>query len=228
MNNSKNIVLSIAAAIGAISSQPAMAGSTDGKIQVKILASGVLADGKIDSVPFDGIGLPAGSQTVLSDNVVPTLAAEFFLSPNLSVETICCFTQHHLNGAGALEGARIVDHILVLPATVTAKFHLAADGPVRPYVGAGPAMYFYIDERPGATSASLGADRVKLENKPGLALQAGLDFPLGDNGYAFSIDAKRYFVKTTAHFYAVDEAEVLTTKHTVSPWVISAGVAYRF
>lgn len=221
-------LVAVSAAAAAMTATPAAAGTPDGKFQAKVLATAVLPDGKITSVPLDNIGLPAGSQTELSDNVVPTAAIEYFATPNLSVETICCLTQHHLNGTGALAGTRIVDHILVLPATVTLKYHLAAAGPVRPYVGAGPALYFYIDERPGADAQALGADRVKLQNRPGAALQAGVDLPVGGNGFAVSFDAKRYFVKTKAHFYDAAGTEVLTTRHKVSPWVLSAGVAYRF
>jgi outer membrane protein len=42
-----------------------------------------------------------------------------------------------------------------------------------------------------------------------------------------SLDAKKYFMDTTAHFFA-GNAEVLTTKHSLDPWVVSAGLAYRF
>ena len=226
--NKLMLAASAIVAMSTVAASPAIAGSSDGKIQVKVLATGVLADGKITSVSRDDIGLPENSQTELSDNIVPTVAVEYYLSPKLSVETICCFTQHHLNGSDAIDGTRIVDHILVLPATVTAKYHFADKGPIRPYIGAGPAMYFYIDERPGATAKALGAERVKLANRPGLALQAGVDVPLNDKGFSLSFDAKRYFVKTKAHFYDADGVEVLTTNHKVSPWVLSGGIAYRF
>jgi outer membrane protein len=32
---------------------------------------------------------------------------------------------------------------------------------------------------------------------------------------------------TTAHFYVGDN-EVLQTKHSLDPWLLSAGIAYRF
>ena len=72
-------------------SSPALAGNPEGRLQVKVLATGVLPDGKIDKVKTDLIGLPAGSQTKANNNVVPTLAVEYFATPNISVETICCF-----------------------------------------------------------------------------------------------------------------------------------------
>ncbi|MFC0203582.1 OmpW/AlkL family protein [Novosphingobium soli] len=214
---------------------PALAGSPDGKLQVKVLATGVLPDGGIDKITSIDPGLAATLGTLgvgdvdakASDNVVPTLAVEYFFSKAVSVETICCFTQHHVNGAADLAGTRLVDHVLILPATLTAKLHLDTGGPIKPYLGAGPAWFVVFDEKPGATAEALGVDRVKMSNSLGLALQGGVDIALGQSGYGISLDAKKYFVKPTARFYA-GEAKVLETKHDLDPWVVSAGLSYRF
>ncbi len=222
--------LTVSALLGAcamIAAAPAQAGSPDGKVQVKLLATGVLPDGKITALENNAIGLPAGSQTSANDNYVPTLAVEYFASDNVSVETICCLTQHKVGGEGPIAGAKILDHVLILPATVTLKYHLNA-GAIKPYVGVGPSMFFYIDEKPGATTAALGGTRVKLDNQLGLALQAGLDIPVNEAGLGVSLDAKKYFMNTRLHVFNAAGAEVLTTKHKLDPWVVSAGVAYRF
>lgn len=213
---------------------PALAGSADGKIQVKVLATGVLPDGGIDKVKYISAGLGSTLTTMgvvdvdskASDNVVPTLAVEYFFSPSVSVETICCFTQHHVNGAADLAGTNLVNHVLILPATVTAKYHLPL-GPIKPYVGAGPSLFIVFDEKPGATAQALGVNKVKMSNSVGFALQGGVDIALGDNGLGLSLDAKRYFIKPTAKFYATG-VKVLETKHDLNPWVLSAGVSYRF
>jgi outer membrane protein len=207
-------------------STPAFAGDPDGHWQVKLLGTGVLVDGKINKIEKDLIGLPAGSQSDLNDNVVPTVAIEYFATPNVSVETICCLTQHHGVGAGPLAGASLIDHIMILPATVTLKYHLPLKG-VRPYVGVGPSVFFFIDEKPGATAKLLGATRVRFENRVGVVLQAGLDIPVNGTGLGVSIDAKKYFMNTAAHFYA-GSTEALVTEHKLDPWVLSAGVSYRF
>lgn len=221
--------LSVAAAFAAATmlATPAHAGDAEGKFQVKILGTGVLPDGKITSV-YDPNGiLGPTDQTKLNDNVVPTIALEYFATPNVSIETICCLTQHHVSGsAGAIDGAEIVKHVLVLPATVTLKYHVNA-GPIKPYVGVGPAVFFYLGEKPGALASLLGVDRIKMDNKAGVAVQAGFDAPINDSGMGISVDAKRYWVKTTAHYY-VSGSEVLATTHKVDPWVVSAGVYFRF
>lgn len=218
-----------AAALGtAMAPAPALAGSADGKLQVKLLGTGVLPDGKIVDVKNDPLGLTVGANTKANDNVVPTLAIEYFFTPNISAETICCLTQHHVSGTGALAAAtEIVDHVLVLPATLMLKYHVPMAGGIKPYVGAGPAMFLYIDEKPGSSIVPLGVTRVKFSNDAGFALQAGIDIPVNDKGLGVSLDAKKYFMDTTAHFYA-GGAEVLTTKHSLDPWVVSAGLAYRF
>ncbi|MDR2858262.1 MAG: hypothetical protein LBV50_10510 [Novosphingobium sp.] len=208
-------------------STPAFAGNADGRWQVKVLATGVLPDGKIKSVKTDLIGLPAGSQTKANDNVVPTLAVEYYATPNVSIETICCLTQHHVDGAGALAGARIVDHALILPATVTLKYHLDA-GPIRPYVGVGPALFVFFGEKPGADARTLGATRLSMSNELGVALQGGVDIPVNDKGLGISFDAKKYFIGTTAHFYTATNVEALATRHKLDPWVVSGGVYFRF
>lgn len=219
-------------------STPAMAGSPDGKIQVKVLGTAVLPDGKIDKIKYIDPGLydyltnPEGGlgittiDTKANDNVVPTLAIEYFFTPNVSVETICCLTQHHVNGAADLTGTNLVNHVLILPATVTAKYHLPL-GPIKPYIGVGPALFIVFDEKPGSTARALGVDKVKMSNSVGLALQGGVDIPLGSSGYGLSLDAKKYFIKPTARFYAAG-TKVLETKHDLNPWVLSAGVSYRF
>lgn len=215
-------------AAAAIAPAPALAGSTEGKLQVKVLGTGVLPDGKIVEVKNDPLGLTAGAQTTANDNVVPTLAVEYFFTPNVSAETICCFTQHHVSGAGSLAGAdHIVDHVLVLPATLTLKYHLPMGGGIKPYIGAGPSLFLYFGEKPGSSITPLGVDKVKMSNDVGFALQAGLDIPVNDKGLGISLDAKKYFMDTTARFY-VGGTEVLATKHSLDPWVVSAGLAYRF
>lgn len=223
----KKLTIAAAFAAATMLSSPALAGDADGKVQVKVLATGVLPDGKITALENNAIGLPAGSQTYANDNVVPTVAVEYFASPNVSVETICCLTTHGVRGAGAISGATILDHVMILPATVTLKYHFNAGG-IKPYVGVGPSAFFFIDEKPAATTAALGGTRVKLDTHIGFALQAGVDVPLGDNGFGISLDGKRYFMNTRLHVFNAAGTEVLTTKHKLDPWVLSGGVYYRF
>jgi outer membrane protein len=207
---------------------PAIAGSSDGKVQVKLLGTAVLPDGKITDVKTDLIGLPAGTQTKADDNVVPTLAIEYFVAPNFSLETICCVTQHDVTGTGPLAGAGLVSNANIVPATLTAKYRFGDAGGVQPYIGAGPTYFIFINEKPGAGARALGAVRQQMNDKFGVAVQAGIDVPVNDNGMAISIDAKKYFLRTSAHWFNAAGTEVLATRHKIDPWVLSAGLAWRF
>jgi len=229
----KKIVLTTAAALCALGmSGTAYAGSADGKIQVKLLATGVLADGDITKVNNPGLiagtALAANPHTYASDNVVPTLAIEYFLQPNISVETICCTTKHHVNGTGSLGGTNLVNDIVIIPATLTVKYHLPL-GAIKPYVGVGPTLFLVASSKPGVTAAAaLGATRTKLSSELGVAVQAGVDVPLGTSGFGISLDAKKYWVRTNAHWFNAAGTEVLSTRHKLDPWVVSGGVSYRF
>ncbi|WP_435418550.1 OmpW family outer membrane protein [Parerythrobacter aurantius] len=198
-----------------------------GDIQIKGFVTGVLPDGAITDVVTDQIGLPAGSQTEASDSVVPTVAIEYFLSPSLSLETICCVTPHDVRGAGALAGAELIDDAIILPASVTAKYHFNLGGGVKPYLGAGATYFMIFSEEVGADAAALGATDVDLSDEFGFLLQGGVDFALNDRGLGLSLDAKRYFVGTTATFRA-GQAVALQSEHDLDPWVVSAGLSYRF
>lgn len=212
----------------------AHAGSPDGHWQIKLLGTAVLPDGKIKSVLSVNTATTLGAtvstianpQTVVSDNGVPTLAAEYFFTPGISVETICCVTKHHVNGVGALAGTNLINDVYIVPATVTVKLH-AQLGPIRPYVGAGPALFLQLHSKPGVTSTALGVTRTKLSSDVGVAFQVGCDIPLGKSGFGLTLDAKTYLMTTNAHFYQ-GTTEALATHHTLNPLLLSAGVSYRF
>ncbi len=214
-------------ALAAATAIPGQAFAKQGDVQFKVLATLVAPDGKIKDVKYDGIGLPAGTQTKANDNVTPTIAVEYFVADNVSLETIAGVTQHDVDGRGALDGAELVSDAKIVPATLTLKYHFGSDTAIRPYVGAGPSYFIFIDEKPGAAARTLGATRQKMSDTFGFALQAGVDVPLSANGLFVSLDAKRYFLRPKATWYA-GTTEVLQTRHKLDPWVISAGVGFRF
>lgn len=211
----------------AMVASPALAQEDDGKLQVKLLGTVVAPDGKITALNTDNVGLPAGTQTKASDNYVPTLAVEYFVTSNFSLETICCLTQHDVDAtAGLPVDAELVSNAKLIPATLTAKYHVDA-GAVKPYLGAGVTYFWWIDVDPGAATIPLGVTRTTLSDEIGLVLQGGMDIAVGDSGLGVTIDAKRYFVDTTARWYAGNTLAI-ETEHKLDPWVVSAGVSYRF
>ncbi len=54
-----------------------------------------------------------------------------------------------------------------------------------------------------------------------------MDIALNDAGLGLSLDAKQYFIDTDARWFAGDTLAIETT-HKLDPWVLSAGVSFRF
>lgn len=219
-------MIASAAALLAATATPVYAQDGQRQIQVKVLGSAVLTDGRITRVDRDVVGLPATLQTRSNDNAVPTIAVEYFFSDRISAETICCMTQHDVDAVAGLPGAELVANAKVVPATVTVKYHVPL-GAAKPYVGVGPAYFLWLDSKPGAATVPLGVTRQTLSDELGLVVQTGVDVPLNDRGLGLSLDAKRYFINTTARWYA-GQTVAIETRHTLDPWVLSAGLAWRF
>ena len=226
----KRIVMLGGAAL-ALAATPAMAqdGESDraGEIQFKVLGTLVAPDGKITDIAVNLPNLPATTQTKANDNVTPTVAIEWFVTDNVSIETIAGITQHDVDAvAGLPAGAELVSDAKLVPATVTAKYHFDVLG-FKPYVGAGPAYFLWVGDKPGAATRPLGVTRTDLSDEFGVALQGGVDVPLGDKGFGLSLDVKRYFIDTTARWF-VGNTLAIETEHKLDPWLISAGLSYRF
>lgn len=226
-----------AAALAALAMAGTFAGAaqaddtTDlGHFQVKVLGTAVLASGHVTKVNSDAAGLVASgavTNTKANDNAVPTIALEYFFNKNISVETICCVTGHHVTiGAGAAAGQGAIDDVKIIPATFTAKYHVQLPYGIKPYAGVGPALFIMLSDQPSGFVQSLGVTRTKMSSEFGVALQTGVDVAIG-HGYGLTFDAKKYFVSTNAHFYAGD-TEVLSTRNRLDPWVVSGGISYRF
>lgn len=222
-----------AAALAALAAFAGAAHAQDaapGKFQVKVLGSAVLPSGAVTKVNNDGAGLVSSgavTNTVASDNAVPTVAVEYFFTPNISVETICCVTGHHVTAsAGTVKGQVAIDNVQIVPATFTAKYHVPLAPGIKPYAGVGPALFIVLADSPSAFVRSLGVTRTKMSSELGVAVQGGVDIAIG-HGYGITFDAKKYWVSTNAHVYAGGN-EVLSTRNRLAPWVLSGGVSYRF
>lgn len=221
-----NKLFAFGAAGLALATFPTVAHAEAGDVQVKLLGTLVAPDGKITDLTVPLTGVTDGVQTKANDNYVPTVSIEYYFSDNFSVETICCMTQHDVDATTGLPGAELVSNAKVIPATFTAKYHFDL-GAVKPYVGAGPTYFLWVGEKPGADTIPLGVTDTTFSDEFGFALQAGFDIDVGEKGFGISVDAKRYFVDTTARWFAGDTV-VIQTEHKLDPWVVSAGVSYTF
>jgi outer membrane protein len=88
----------------------------------------------VKQVKTDVLGLvPTVLATPWPATVTPTVAIEYFFTPNISVETIAGVTAHHVSAsAGALKGTDLISKIHIIPATLTAKFHMPLGHGIKP------------------------------------------------------------------------------------------------
>jgi outer membrane protein len=210
------LAFALAALAAAPTAPRALAGDNSGDTLIKVLGTEVLPGSDLKS-SGDGV-------IDVSANVVPTLSIAYFLTKNIAVEAICCFTQHTIsdrvgafNGlGGGGPGSKVAD-VWIFPPTVSLQYHLPI-GAFKPYVSVGASYMAFFDE----TSYLPGHD-VDLKGDWGLSLGGGLDVGLG-GGWQLSVDVKK-ILDLDSRIY-VDGGYLDTVK--LDPWLISVGVGYRF
>lgn len=195
----------------AVSAPAASAGVLD-NLQVKVGVSGVLPneDATISAI---------GGDVEISDEVVPSLQLEYFLSDNVSVELLCCMARHDVQAVDTTLGTVDLGQISHFPPTVTAKYRWTTLGPFEPYVGAGVNYTTFFDEDEGAVTS------IEYEDSFGGALQAGFDYRLDDH-WALNVDVRRVWINTDVTIMAGPtriDADV-----DIDPWVVTTAIGYRF
>lgn len=161
-------------------------------------------------------GAPTGLNAKADYDVMPTIGLTYFFTDHVAVEAIAGTTQHTIRAKGGTTDVKVKE-TWVLPPVVALQYHFAPKAKVSPYVGAGVNyMLFYGgDDKNGFD--------LNIDDGFGAALQAGVDIAI-QGRWAANLDVKKIFFETDA----VDRKNGLKTKVTLDPWVLSAGVGYRF
>ena len=158
-----------------------------------------------------------GGDVDISNSVVPELDISYFFTKNIAVELILGVTPHNVKGAGALAGARIGSAWL-LPPTLMLQYHFTELGAFKPYVGAGVNYTVFFNEK-----AKGGFTNFDLKDTFGFALQAGFDYMI-DKHWGFNFDVKKIFLEPKVKV----NNGVIAGKVKIDPWLIGAGITYRF
>ncbi len=166
----------------------------------------------LDSANKDTTGLGLS----VNNKVFPEVDISYFFSPNLAAELILTYPQKHdLRSNGA--DIATLKH---LPPTLTLQYHFPMAA-ARPYVGAGlNYTHFSNVNFNAATVTALNPSIDK--NSFGLALQVGVDVPVG-GGWLLNLDVKKVQIKTDVF---AGTAKAGTFK--VDPTLFSVGVGKRF
>lgn len=168
----------------------------------------------LDSADKDGtaFGLSINNKTF------PEVDISYFLTPNLAAELILTYPQKqtvHSTVVGADIGT--FKH---LPPTLSLQYHFTGLGGFRPYLGAGVNYTRLSSVNFKSNVAALGLSL--KQNSYGLAVQAGVDVPVG-GGWLLNADLKKVQIGTTV--YSKGQS---VGKFKVDPLLFSLGFGKRF
>ena len=199
----KKMMLAAAAAC-ALTSGAAMAQQAESPWLVRVRAVHLDSENK-DST---GLGLSINNKTI------PELDVSYFFTPNIAAELVLTYPQKHdLRSNGAKIGS--LKH---LPPTLLAQYHFTNFGAFKPYLGAGVNYTVFFNEK-----AKGGFTDFDLKDSFGFALQAGFDYMI-DRNWGFNFDVKKLFLEPKVKV----NNGLVAGKVKIDPWLIAAGVTYRF
>lgn len=240
---SASSLLVIAAALGAGSAQAAdLAAKPVYKAPVveawnpwmiRLRALGVIPDAGGSTVNV--LGVPAlsspNSGLSMSKQVVPELDISYFFTKNVAAELILGVTRHSITGNGSLSALPIGKSWL-LPPTLTLQYHFTDFGPFKPYIGAGVNYTVFFSQSasnvptfvPGAGGV-LNTTSLHISNAFGGAVQFGFDYML-DNHWGLNVDVKKLWLRP--NYSAVVSGLPVSGRANIDPWLVGAGVTYKF
>jgi len=200
-----------ALAAAALGAAVVPASAAQGDWQVRVRALGVMPDAS-GTVTVAGVPLP-GSLSA-TDSLVPEVDFTYFFADHWAAELIAATTQHSVHQTTAGD----IGSVWLLPPTLTVQYHFNPEGRFRPYVGAGVNYTIFYSPRSPLPN-------IHYSDSFGWALQAGVDVPLGANGYFFNADVKKLFLSTDVSALG---GVVRAKGVDLNPWIIGLGVGYRF
>ena len=166
----------------------------------------------IDSANGDSTGLDLS----VNNKTIPEVDISYFFNKNVAVELILTVPQKHTLSAGGTP----IGSLRHLPPTLTAQYHFDMQS-VKPYVGAGInyTRFSSVNFDPAVVTAlHPSIDK----NSFGLALQVGVDIPVGKNMF-LNFDVKKAYIRTDV---ASSGVKVGTFK--VDPVLVGVGLGWRF
>jgi outer membrane protein len=189
-------------------------GKQAGSFMVRFRAIGVIPQDNRSSTSV-------GGSIKTTAQPAPEVDVSYFFTDNIAAELIAATTRHSIAAVNTAVGRVPVGAAWVLPPTLTAQWHFFPHERFSPYIGAGiNASLFYSSQAAGPTVTSL-----KLTNSIGPAVQIGFDYNVSDRWF-LNVDAKEIFLTTKARLNTV--LGRVSAKTSLDPFVIGAGVGYRF
>lgn len=167
--------------------------------------------------PDESSSTTIGGKVTADGAVVPEVDVSYFFTKNIAAELIAATSKHDMGAKGTALGNVDLGDVWVLPPTLTLQYHFNPDGQIRPYVGGGINYMYFYNEDPGAVAS------IDYENGFGPAAQVGVDIGI-DEHWAFNADVKKLWNNVDAKL----NGGAVRADVDLDPWVVGAGIAYRF
>jgi outer membrane protein len=176
-------------------------------------------------------GVPAlsspNSGLSIGNSIVPELDISYYFTPNVAAELILGVTPHNITGTGALANTNI-GRAWLLPPTLLAQWHFTDFGPFKPYIGLGVNYTIFFGQSAGYTPTNgLGVTNLTLHNTVGGALQVGFDYMI-DKHWGLNFDVQEVPAAPRPTMPRSTTPSPVTGTAAIDPWIIGAGVTYRF
>ncbi|MEM8918425.1 MAG: OmpW family outer membrane protein [Pseudomonadota bacterium] len=185
----------------------------------------------INVMPNEDSGsiLPAfpGEEVSVDNSFMPEVDITYMATDHIGFELIAATTKHSASGVtGTTGGIGRLASTWVLPPTLTAQYHFAPEGKIRPYVGAGVNYtIFWNEDATNALEAAVGPTSVRLSDSFGWAAQVGVDIPLNDNMF-LNVDVKYIDIDTTARLNTT-AAGTQRVRINLDPLVVGIGLGIK-
>jgi outer membrane protein len=168
----------------------------------------------IDVIPQESSTLNIAGDVRASNQVTPEVDLSYFFTDHISAEVIAATSKHTIkHSSGAKLGTS-----WALPPTVTMQYHFTPQKAFSPYVGAGLNYTVFYNDK-----AAAGFTNLNMHGGMGYAVQAGADYWLGKH-WGINFDVKKIFLNTDATL----NDKTIRADVDLDPWVVGAGVSYRF
>lgn len=172
----------------------------------------------IGVLPEGGGSTTIGGSPDPQNAVVPEFDISYFFTNHIAAELILATSPHDVDLDNSIAGDLDLGDTMILPPTLTLQYHFTPEKKLSPYIGAGINYTLPYNEDNGRDTTDLDVD-----GSFGWALQAGADYWLNDN-WGLNFDVKKVWVDVDA---SVNNGAI-TGEVELDPWIVGAGVSYRF
>jgi len=162
---------------------------------------------------------PIGGYFDNSNSVTPEIDLSYFFTDHLAIEGETGIVHETLTAVGTRLGTVPIGKVSAVPIIVTGQYHFRAHARLNPYLGIGIAITPYFDTEP----AGGRIQQLSISSEVGAAFQMGVDYRVQGPWYA-NFDVKKLLLSADA---SANNGR-LSSSGQINPWVIGAGIGYRF